>query len=376
MQNEQLDFLEIMGSTATKKKKKNKKRRKKKRDSTSDDNGQGKITEHELSTGHTNGSIQIDNVLKGKTMGNKIYLTHLFATFIMFIFITNRVALSSFCQFDEATESYIICQSESKTITNTIESYSNTLSQAICQTSHSVLDYMALIIEPYVDYNTILPRSNIQPALTGTSTSIGHVKIGSKIADTTKKTASSMSGIIQHKINKLKNAIRSLQKLCASILHSITSLFNRQNNKNDQKTLRKDDVSIQKKEELIKKDSSSGDNENDLSIYVSAPMELNLSSQQREILEKTKINLLQRLEKEQRKQRKSSDAKRKEQKKKNDDEDVFKKIYWGGKGENGRFASFPWWYPTSTKGKNDDDSVGSAILASYLRIMKWPKVRT
>ena len=334
------------------------------------------------------------------TKRKRVYLTHIFAGVVFMVFFVNRLVFSSFCHFDD--EAYIIHHhhdypqignidsspispinnngnngektSDHQLTTSTSISpfkYDDRKSQSyqsMCQSSHSVLDYLALIFHPFIDYHTIVPKTRIITKIQPQISAAGAETIS--LAPITNSQPSN-NGIIQYdkrgRRRVVINPVQVLVQACQNIFKSFTNLFKiikiETNDHNDQLDDNDELVELQDKAKNESNnggnsiDSSGNNNDGDLTMYVSVPLQLKLSPEQEKILEKTRSKLLERLQKEEEEGKSSDSGKTR-----------LERAFWGGSGKNG----FRWWAPTRSR---NDDTNGTSILAAYLKIMKWPKVR-
>ncbi len=322
---------------------------------------------------------------------DKFYLTHIFVTFMFILVLINRAAVSSFCAYDEAMESYIVYYPEIPLAITTSSSnnshdqnhtnqgasstqlvpysksaYSNDMSfsQTMCHSSHSVLDYMALLFQPFVNYHNIVPKSTLHISAPSTRSNYDKNSDDDQVTRIIKndmQNPSSITGIIQLKITKFK---KSLHQLCTSIIRTIfTNPFtafskgkNKDDNDNDAKSNK----------------NTSSDNDEEWTIYLSVPLELELTLKQKDVMERTSNNFLKRLEKDQQEEieNKMKNEKKSTQKKYKTVNERLQNNYWGN-------SKSQWWLPPGAKTNQNDKNgevSGTRLLAAYLKIMNWPEV--
>lgn len=352
----------------------------------------------------------------------KVYLTAAFAACACFIYLMNLLLLRSFCDYDGSKELYIIPYTSSETIIDIVtvtattadspsrgsiplnsnrhssdeqdtsnhasspskpsssfapslsavdvyhkKSSFNNISKNICYSSHYVLDFMGMILHPYIDYNTILPKT-IQKSPTIPALEENPVSDPNNLSKTAQDGLIT-SGDAQNKNfsrygrRLLRNPIQMLVQFCNSIFKKLTHFFRiKRKDSETQKAENEasgDEIQSQSQGEETQSSKRTDSSDDDWTFYVSVPPKLNLSSQQKDILQKTGDNLLERLKK---------------QLEEGEYNQKLEDMYWGGKGTEGRFASFPWWFPTEGKmgTSKDGESSGERLLAAYLKIMKWP----
>mmetsp|Transcript_10433 Transcript_10433/g.15727 ORF Transcript_10433/g.15727 Transcript_10433/m.15727 type:complete len:189 (-) Transcript_10433:706-1272(-) len=166
------------------------------------------------------------------------------------------------------------------------------MSNTMCHSSYHILDYMALIIHPYVDYNTILPKSIKRlPAITA---STDNPSISASSRSTAIPNALITPGdtkgqdSIRRGHRLLRNPIQILIEYCQSMFQKVTNFFGLKKSdsstKKNQNSTNGDGSQGRVKETGSNKSTGSGDD--DWTFYVSVPPELDLSSQETDILQK------------------------------------------------------------------------------------------
>jgi hypothetical protein len=417
MKQEDLPFLSIMGKNkndnSNSKKRKNQKTQTNSSTSKNDTRKKSKVlkledTQSTLSSSATNmidrnfdpSNVKVENHQSrhhSKKQRNKAYATPLFVGLFIFIILMNRIAFSLFCDYDESLDLYIIQD-------DTIPTTSTARSHSICQSSHLILDYIALSIYPIVDYDLLLPKtkkipSNVLLNGQGIETNDENDSEIAVIESTVNKSRALVTlhknpkkrGVLHHSTKIIfKNPINVVFKFCKSIMQKITNFI--KVNNDDVSTNQKDKTnnhentgrgrSSNSRNDSPKIDTDSNKDEdskaaktdeNDLTMYVSFPLKVELTPLQEDIIKKTGHNFLNKLNK------KTGGG---DNDVKNDlvtNHSTLSEMFWGGKGDNGRFASFPWWFPPGTtiepnSKKSIDETSGSSLMYSYLRIMDWPMV--
>lgn len=399
MKNEQMTFLEMMGSKSnqvtsqlnqlnretqsTSASNTDKKRRSKLQKSATNS-----------SSRETNGTKFFDIKTEEGTIGHnyyskkeKFYLTHIFVTFVFILVFINRAAVSSFCAYDEAMESYIVNYPEIPLAITTSSSNNNhdqnhtnqgasstqlipysrganrndmSFSQTMCHSSYSILDYMALLFQPLVNYHNIVPKSTLHISAPSTRSKYDENSDDdqvTRIINNDIQNPSSITGIIQLKITKFK---KSIHQLCTSIIRTIftnpfTAFMKGKDNddNNDAKSSK----------------NNSGDNDEEWTVYLSVPLELDLTPKQKDVMERTANNFLKRLEKEQQEEMKEN-GKKSIQKKYKTVKERLQNNYWGD-------TKSQWWLPPGLKTNHNDkngEASSTRLLAAYLKIMNWPEV--
>jgi len=387
-----LKFLSIMGSS-NEKQKSNEKQTKSngvvvKNDgvsSTSNVPHQNDV--NDLNNGHIKQNVETKPHEDGPKK-EKVYITRIFLAFLVLICGLSRVSLSIFCHFDPTNNSYIILSEEQPSqnqyslsqkddndaFTNSlalIATQSDSLNptsptmqiqQNMCRSSHSVLDLIASIIHPYVNYDIILPKHTVHPKALpyiSNNNNIGYnEEDDSKELDVFKK--KNDKAVITYEVF---NPVHSFVRYCHNIVKKLSNLFKK-------KSIHNEDSEEKETSKGSTIENTATKSNDDWTFYVSVPMELNLSSQQKRILEATANNFHQRLNKMQ----------------VNDDNDMdqvkggskagvvssrLKDMVWGASRTS--VASTSWWFPVVDDWGAQKEIKGSRLLTSYLKIMKWPE---